>query len=81
MQQHGSNYFARRPHPLDMGSVCQNSTFSEHGNVAYQIKENHEFSNMIANILRTDAPPPDPGDGVYRSKFKFFRTWSCCISN
>ena len=26
-------------------------------------------------------PPPDPWDGVKRSKFNFYRTWSCCISN
>ena len=30
------------PGPLDMGSKDQNSTFSEHGHVAYQIKGNHE---------------------------------------
>ena len=103
-----------------MGSKVQNSTFSEHGHVAYQIKENHECSNMVPNILLADtltlgmgqigqnlpfsehghiiyqfkgnqkmqqhgskylpSPRPDPGDGVRRSKFKFFRTWSCCIS-
>ena len=26
-------------------------------------------------------PLPDPGDGVNGSKFNFFRTWSCFISN
>ena len=40
-----------------MGSNGQNSTLSEHGYVAYQIKENQECSNMVANIL------PSPGDG------------------
>ena len=54
-----------------MESVGQNKTFSEHGVVAYQIKENHECSNMVANILPTDTP--DPGDGVNRSKFNFFQ--------
>ena len=29
---------------------CQNSTFSEHAHVAYQIKWNHECSNMVAHI-------------------------------
>ena len=29
----------------------QNSTFSEHGHLAYQIKVNHKCSNMVANIL------------------------------
>ena len=53
--------------------------FSEYGHVAYHIKENHECSNMVANILLADIL--NPGDGVAnRSKFNFFRTWSCCIS-
>ena len=64
-----------------MGSVGQNSTFTEHGHVAYQIKENHDCSNIVANILPADplsAPPPsaDPVVRVNRSKFNFFRTWS-----
>ena len=42
------------PHPGG-----QNSTFSEHGHVAYQIKGNHKCSNMLANILPAD--PLDPG--------------------
>ena len=41
---------------LGMGLVGQNSTFSEHGHVAYQIKQNHECSNMVANILSADPP-------------------------
>ena len=53
-----------------MGSKGQNSTFSEHGHVAYQINENHECSNVVANILPTEDPlHPDPVDGVTRSKF------------
>ena len=64
-QQHGSKYFARRhPSPNDprgMGSKGQNLTFSEHGHVVYQIKGNHEFSNMEAYILHVDPPlPQDP---------------------
>ena len=43
------------PPTLGMGSVGQNSTFSEHGHVGYQIKENHKCSNMVANILPTDT--------------------------
>ena len=35
MQQNGGKYFARRP-----PKPSQNSTFSEHGHVAYQIKWN-----------------------------------------
>ena len=37
--------------------MCQNSTFPEHGRVAYQINGNHECSNMVANILPADPPP------------------------
>ena len=51
MQQHGSKYFAHRPllihpHPPDHGFRVNrlNSTFSAHGHVAYQIKENQECS-------------------------------------
>ena len=59
MQQHGSKCYAcRRPPPtLGMGSIGQNSTFLEHGHVAYQIKGNHECTNMVANILPAEAPP------------------------
>ena len=55
MQQHGSKYFARRPLPflspptLGMGSVGQNSTFSEHGHVGYEIKvpvDKHDSDNF-----------------------------------
>ena len=66
MQQHGSKYFDCRPYPLALGfgSKGYNSTFSDHGHVAYQIKCNHECQNMVANILLA-APPRD---GVNRSK-------------
>ena len=56
-----------------MGSKDQNPTFSEHGHVAYQIKDNHECSNMEENILPADPPPLDPGDEVSRSKSHFFQ--------
>ena len=50
--------------PLTLGS---NSTFSEHGPVAYQIKWNDACSNVVGSILPTDPlPPTDPGDGVIR---------------
>ena len=39
---------------LELGSVGQNSTFSEHGHVAYQLKEDHECSIMDA------CRPPTP---------------------
>ena len=71
MQHHGSKYFACRPLPPTLGirSVGQNSTFSDHGYVTYQIKENHERSNMVANILPADTP--NPGDGVNSSNLTF----------
>ena len=63
---------------LRLGSVGRNSTFSEHGFVAYQIKENHKCSNTVANLLSADRPtppppPPDPGDGANRSKIQHFQ--------
>ena len=41
-----------------VGSKAQNSTSSEYGHVAYQIKRNHTCSNIIGNILPADTPPP-----------------------
>ena len=71
MQQHGSKYFAHRPPLLPtlvVGSKGQNSTFSEHGHVAYQIKGNEECSSMQAHILSLHTPST-PGVG---SKVKTF---------
>ena len=52
----------------------QNSTFSEDSHVAYQTKENDKCS-MVANILPADSYlTSDPGIGVKRSKYNFFRT-------
>ena len=42
------------------GSTGQNSTFSKFGHVAYTVKGNHEFSNMVVNTLLTIPPPPRP---------------------
>ena len=48
----GANIFTcRTPHPPGVGSIGQNSTFSEQCPVAYQIKWTHKCSNMVANIL------------------------------
>ena len=51
-----------------MGSMCQNSTFLEHGHVAYQFKVNHVMQQHGSKKLPTEPypPPPDPGDGVSR---------------
>ena len=52
MHQHGSKYFTGRHTPtLRLVSKGQNSTFLEHGHVAYQIKWNHECSKMVANVF------------------------------
>ena len=45
-----------RRHPPTLGmvgmeSVGQNSICSDDGHVAYQIKKNHECSNMVANVF------------------------------
>ena len=44
------------PHPLppDPGVGAKIQLFAEHGHAAYQIKENHECRNMVADILPTD---------------------------
>ena len=41
-----------------VGSKGHTSTFLEHNQVAYQFKENHKCSNMVANILPAHPPPP-----------------------
>ena len=65
MQHHGSKYFAHRPPvpppPLEIWSIGHKSTFSEHGHVAYQIKDNHEMQQHGTNILPADPTyPPTP---------------------
>ena len=62
------------------GSTGQNSTFSEHGHVAYQINGNHEMQQHGSKCFAGRPSPTTLGDGVKRSKFNFIRTWSCCIS-
>ena len=64
--------------------VDQNSTFSEHGHVAYQIKGNHEFSRVKANILiAISYPLPasfDPGVGIKRSNSTFSENGHVALS-
>ena len=45
------------------GQKGHTSTFLEHSQVAYQLKENHKCSNMVANILPAPPPPPPLGMG------------------
>ena len=35
---------------MGKGSIGKKSTILEHGHVAYQIKGNHDCSNMVTNI-------------------------------
>ena len=84
MQQHGSKLNARSPpynhwvkrskfNPLRTWG--QNSTFSEHGRVAYQIIGNHKCCNFVENILPADLHPshPDPGGWGQKIKIQLFQ--------
>ena len=53
MQQHGSTYFDT---PRGWDQLVK-LTFSEHGHVAYRIKEFRKCSNIVANILPADPLP------------------------
>ena len=68
------------PHPDLLGSKGHNSTSSPRDYAAYQSKGNHEYSNVVANILPADltlphTPPlipiPRPWGLVKRSKLIF----------
>ena len=52
-------------------------TFSEYGNVAYQIKANDARSNMVANILPTDTPLA-PGVGS-KGQIYFSLCYNCAV--
>ena len=95
-QHHACKYFARRLPSLDPGDGVNRSKFNffRNGHVEYQIKGNHECTRHGCRYFsgRSPYPPPPPltslGGGrlqakylVNRSKFNFFRTRSCCISN
>ena len=68
-----ANVLTRRPpSPPQPWGWVQKSTLSEHNHVANQIKWNHECSNMVANILPPDLPPPTLEGGVKNSKFNMF---------
>ena len=50
------------PAPPDPGAQKVNIPLSGYGHIAYQIKGNQVFCNMVANILPSAPPPsPDPG--------------------
>ena len=65
MQQHGSKYFAPPP-TLVVGSLGQNSTFSEYGHVG-----NHKMQQHGSEYFACRPSPTDPGNVVSRSKFNF----------
>ena len=65
-----ANIMPTDPPPNPGGQKVKNSTFSEHGHIAYNIKSNHKCSNMVANILPT-APHPIPDPRVKRSNLTF----------
>ena len=46
------------PHPPPKGSTSQNSTFSEHGHVAYQIIRNHKMQQHGSKCFARRTPPP-----------------------
>ena len=78
MQQHVTKcfilqtpYHTPSPTPtIGMGSICPNSTCSEHVHVANQIKWNHECTKMVANILPADLQFPHPPTLGISSKYK-----------
>ena len=66
---------------LTWGGVIRSKfNFSEHGHDAYQIKGNHQMQPHCSKYF-AHRPISNPAVWVKRSKFIFFRTWSCCISN
>ena len=70
--------------PLDpRGQTVKIQLFQNMLMLPIKLKGIKKYSNMVANILHTDPPltPHSLDLLVKRSKFHFFRTWSCCISN
>ena len=64
MKQNGSKYFAGRPPPpptQPLGSIGQNSTCSEHGPVAYQIKEESRMQQHGRKYFASRLPLPTLG--------------------
>ena len=82
MQQHGSKYIALRSSNPGVWVKRSHVACRQRYN-KYQIKRNHECSNMTDNPIPADPLDPltPPGDGFKRSKLNFFRTWSCCTFN
>ena len=89
MQQHGSKYLPRDayalPRPWGWGQKVKIQLFQNMVMLHIQIKENHECSNVVANILPEDPPPPPTPPTMWMrsvgNKSVFFSTWSCYLSN
>ena len=60
------------PPTLGMGSICQNSTFSEHGHAEYQIKSNHQMQQHGSKLFAC-RPLPDPVFWGQKVKIKNFQ--------
>ena len=76
-----NNYPADPLPTLGMGSIGQNSTFSERGHVAYQNKENQECSTRVANILPADTPTKQNRTWFYNISNKEKRKCSNMVAN
>ena len=57
-----TNILPRRPPSFDLGkgSIGQNSTFAEHGHVAYQFKGNQEMQQHGGKYFAHRPPAPRP---------------------
>ena len=67
-----ANSLPADPHPPALGiwSKGQNSTFSEHDHVAYQIKDNHQMQQHGSKYFAR-RPLPDILTLLFGSKFNF----------
>ena len=62
------------PQTLVMGSIGQNSTFSEHGHVAYQINGNHEMQQYGRKYFARRSPCPHyPRGWCQKVKIELFQ--------
>ena len=56
--------------PKGLVSKGQNSLFSEHGHVVYQVKWNYVCSIITEDFLPAEPPSTPPGHGVCGQKVK-----------
>ena len=72
MQQHGCKHLPLRPPTLGKGSLGQNSTFSDHGHVVYQVKGNHAMQQLGKQFFAR-TPINDPGGWVQKYKIQLYQ--------